>query len=85
MAAPGSDHHRDDEHAARLDPVAAEHHLANYLRVMTIEARTIARACGKSHVLNLELEDLVSLTLEAAAMTRIPLVGTDWFPGRGLA
>ena len=47
---------------------------------MTLEAQTIARACGKSHVHNLEPEDLVALTVEAAAMARVPLAGTDWIP-----
>ena len=42
---------------------------------------TIARACGKSHVHNLEPEDLVALTVEAAAMARVPLAGTNWIPG----
>ena len=32
------------------------------LSVMALEAQTIARACGKSHVHNLEPEDLVALT-----------------------
>ena len=68
--------------AARLDPVIAGHKLANYLSVLTLEAQTIARACGKSHVHNLEPEDLVALTVEAAAMARVPLAGTDWIPGR---
>ena len=45
--------------------------------------QTIARACGKSHVHNLEPEDLVALTVEAAAMARVPLAGTDWIPGQG--
>lgn len=67
--------------ASRLDPVAAGRRLANYLAVMTLEAQTIARACGKSHVHNLEPEDLVALTIEAAAMARLPLAGTDWIPG----
>ena len=30
--------------------------------------QTLARACGKSHVHNLEPEDMVALTVEAAAM-----------------
>jgi glutamate synthase domain-containing protein 2 len=68
--------------AARLDPVIAGDKLANYLSVLTLEAQTIARACGKSHVHNLEPEDLVALTVEAAAMARVPLAGTDWIPGR---
>jgi len=67
--------------AARLDPVKAGRRLANYLAVMTLEAQTIARACGKSHLHNLEPEDLVALTIEAAAMARVPLAGTDWIPG----
>jgi len=68
--------------AARLDPVVAGRRVANYLRVMTLEAQTLARACGKSHVHNLEPEDLVALTVEAAAMARVPLAGTSWIPGR---
>ena len=46
-----------------------------------MEAQTLARACGKSHLLNLEPEDLVALTIEAAAMARVPLAGTSWVPG----
>jgi glutamate synthase domain-containing protein 2 len=67
--------------ARRLDPVIGGRRLANYLRVLTMEAQTIARACGKSHVLNLEPEDLAALTVEAAAMAKVPLAGTDWIPG----
>ncbi|MDR2378881.1 MAG: FMN-binding glutamate synthase family protein, partial [Bifidobacteriaceae bacterium] len=72
---------QDPELAKRLDPVAAGRRLANLLRVMTMEAQIIARACGKAHLLRLEPEDLVALTIEAAAMTRRPLAGTDWIPG----
>ena len=61
---------QDPELAARLDPVLAGRRLANYLAVLTLEAQTIARACGKSHLHNLEPEDLVALTIEAAAMAR---------------
>src|SRR6186997_694521 len=67
--------------AARFDPLLGGRRLANYLTVLTLEAQTIARACGKSHVHNLEPEDLVALTVEAAAMARVPLAGTDWIPG----
>jgi len=74
---------QDPELAKRLDPVAAGRRLANYLKVMTLEAQTIARACGKSHVNNLEPEDLVALTVEAAAMAQVPLAGTNWIPGQG--
>jgi glutamate synthase domain-containing protein 2 len=72
---------QEDELAGRFDPVLGGRRLANYLRVLTLEAQTLARACGKSHVHNLEPEDLVALTVEAAAMARVPLAGTDWIPG----
>ncbi len=72
---------QDPELAARLDPVAGGRKLANYLRVLTLETQTLARACGKSHVHNLEPEDLAALTIEAAAMAKIPLAGTNWIPG----
>jgi hypothetical protein len=48
---------------------------------MTMELTTLARACGKSDVHNLEREDLVALTIEAAAMAGVPLAGTTWIPG----
>lgn len=74
---------QDPELAARLDPVEAGNRLANYLRVLTLEAQTIARACGKAHLRHLEPEDLVALTVESAAMARVPLAGTTWVPGSG--
>jgi glutamate synthase domain-containing protein 2 len=74
---------QDPELAARLDPVDGARRVANYLRVLTMEAQLLARACGKSHLRNLEPEDLVALTVESAAMARVPLAGTDWIPGRG--
>ncbi len=67
---------------SRFDPVEGGRRLANYLRVLTMEAQTIARACGKSHLRNLEPQDLVALTIESAAMARVPLAGTEWVPGR---
>ena len=73
---------QDPTLAARLDPVAAGRRLANYLNVLTLELQTIARACGKSHVLNLEPEDLAALTVESAAMAGVPLAGTSWIPGQ---
>ncbi|MEO0667303.1 MAG: FMN-binding glutamate synthase family protein [Pseudomonadota bacterium] len=73
---------QDPELMARFDPIEGGRRLRNYLRVMTLEAQTIARACGKSHLHNLEPEDLCAVTLEAAAMAKIPLAGTDWYPGK---
>jgi glutamate synthase domain-containing protein 2 len=73
---------QDPELARRLDPILGGRRIANYLSVLTMEAQAIARACGKSHLHNLEPEDMVSLTMEAAAMTQIPLAGTNWYPGK---
>src|SRR5690349_24953724 len=72
---------QDDDLAARFDPELGGRRLANYLRTLVLEPQTPARACGKSHVHNLEPEDLVALTVEAAAMARVPLAGTSWIPG----
>lgn len=76
---------QDEALASRLDPVLGGRRLANYLRTITMETQIIARACGKSHVLNLEPEDLCALSIEAAAMAGVPLAGTSWIPGRGEA
>ena len=65
----------------RLNPIKAGKKLTNYLKVMTLEAQTLARACGKNSLHNLEPEDLCALTLEAAAMARVPLAGSSWIPG----
>ncbi|MEM8647220.1 MAG: FMN-binding glutamate synthase family protein, partial [Pseudomonadota bacterium] len=70
------------ELAKRLDPVKGGQRLANYLRVLTLEAQTLARANGKSDVRNLEPEDMAALTVEAAAMAGVPLAGTGWIPGQ---
>jgi glutamate synthase domain-containing protein 2 len=65
----------------RLNPEMAAQRVANYLRVLTMELTAITRACGKSDVHHLEPEDLVALTVEAAAMAKVPLAGTTWIPG----
>ena len=73
---------QDPELMKRLDPIEGGRRLRNYLSVLTLEAQTIARACGHNHVHNLEPEDLCALTVEAAAMAGVPLAGTSWIPGR---
>ena len=72
---------QDSELVKRLTPEAGAKRLQNYLQVLTMEVTTLARACGKSNVHHLEKEDLVALTVEAAAMAKVPLAGTDWIPG----
>lgn len=65
----------------RLNPEVGAKRLKNYLKTLNMELTTIARACGKQNVHHLEPEDLVALTVEAAAMARLPLAGTNWIPG----
>jgi glutamate synthase domain-containing protein 2 len=73
---------QDPELEQRLDVEQAARRVRNYLSTMVLEAQTLARACGKSHLLNLEPEDLAALTVEAAAMAGVPLAGTGWIPGK---
>jgi glutamate synthase domain-containing protein 2 len=68
----------------RLEPDAGAKHVKNYLKTLTMELTTLARACGKKDVHHLEPEDLVALTVEAAAMAKVPLAGTNWIPGHNL-
>ena len=67
---------------SRLDVEEGARRIRNFLTVLTMEAQTLARACGKSHLHNLEPEDLAALSVEAAAMAGVPLAGTDWIPGK---
>jgi glutamate synthase domain-containing protein 2 len=72
---------QDADLERRLNPDMAAQRVANYLRVLTMELTAITRACGKSDVHHLEPEDMVALTVEAAAMAKVPLAGTTWIPG----
>ncbi|HYF49085.1 MAG TPA: FMN-binding glutamate synthase family protein [Planctomycetota bacterium] len=91
--APGACHHchtgkcpvgittQDPELEKRLQAEWGARRLRNYLNVLNMELATLARACGKSNVHHLEPEDLAALTVEAAAMAKVPLAGTNWIPG----
>jgi glutamate synthase domain-containing protein 2 len=72
---------QDAELEQRLNPEVGAKRAKNYLKTLTMELTTLARACGKQNVHHLEPEDLVALTVEAAAMARVPLAGTSWVPG----
>ena len=65
----------------RLEPEVGAKRVRNYLKTLNMELTMLARACGKQNVHHLEKEDLVALTVEAAAMAGIPLAGTSWIPG----
>ncbi|MFQ5520098.1 MAG: FMN-binding glutamate synthase family protein, partial [Candidatus Methylomirabilia bacterium] len=73
---------QDPELVKRLPIPEAAERVANFLHAMTLEIQMLARACGKGDVHDLEPEDLRALTMEASAITGIPLVGTNWVPGR---
>jgi len=73
---------QDPELTARLPVDEAAERVANFLTAMTLEVQMIARACGKADVHDLDPDDMRALTIEAAAITGIPLVGTSWVPGR---
>jgi glutamate synthase domain-containing protein 2 len=66
----------------RLEVESGARRVRNYLKTLTMELTTLARACGKQDVHHLEREDLVALTVESAAMAGVPLAGTQWIPGR---
>ena len=74
---------QDPELVARLPIDEAAQRVANFLVAMTLEIQMIARSCGKANVHDLDPDDMRALTIEAAAITGIPLVGTQWVPGRG--
>ncbi len=69
---------QDPELRKNLDIDAAALRVANYVKAMTYETVLLAKATGKTKLANLEREDIRSLTLEACAMTGIPLVGTNF-------
>jgi glutamate synthase domain-containing protein 2 len=66
----------------RLEVETGARRVRNYLKTLNMELTMLARACGKQDVHHLEREDLVALTVEAAAMAGVPLAGTQWIPGR---
>ena len=68
---------QDPELTKRLDPDEAAERVANYLNSMTMEVALLTRSLGKGDVHSLEPEDLAALTIEASAMARVPLVGTN--------
>ena len=68
---------QDPELEKRLDPDEGAERVANFINSMTMEAALLTRSLGKGNIHSLEPEDLAALTIEASAMARIPLVGTN--------
>jgi len=87
--APGACHHchtgrcpvgvttQDPELEKRMNPHAGAERVARYLTAMTMEITALAKACGKSSVHNLEVEDLRALSFEASAFTGVKMAGID--------
>jgi methylamine---glutamate N-methyltransferase subunit C len=69
---------QDEDLIARLPVPEAADHVEGFLNSMTQEMQMFARACGKNDVHDLEPEDLRAMTIEASAITGIPLVGTTF-------
>lgn len=87
--APGACHHchtglcpvgvatQDPELEKRMNPAAGAERVARYLTAMTMEITALAKACGKSSVHNLEVEDLRALSFQASAFTGVKMAGID--------
>ncbi|WP_242940553.1 FMN-binding glutamate synthase family protein [Anaeromicropila populeti] len=74
---------QDPDLRKKLNIEEAADKVANYIKAITEEAVLLAKAAGKTKLKNLEREDLRSVTLEACAMTGIPLMGSDLVIGEG--
>ncbi len=72
---------QDPELRKRLDRRRGGERVYNFLHTLTLEVQMLARACGKTNIHSLEPEDLAALTIEAAAMAKVPLAGTGYIPG----
>ena len=68
---------QDPELEKRLDPDEGAERVANFINSMTMEMTLLTRSLGKGDVHSLEPEDMAALTIEASAMARIPLAGTN--------
>ena len=73
---------QDPELRKRLNVDEAAERVYNFLHTLTMEVQLIARACGKTNIHSLEPEDLAALTVEAAAMAKVPLDRHGLHPGR---
>jgi glutamate synthase domain-containing protein 2 len=87
--APGQCHHchtgrcpvgittQDPELEKRMHVPAGAERVARFLTAMTMEITLLAKACGKSSVHNLEVEDLRALSTDASAFTGVKMAGID--------
>ena len=59
----------------RLDYKEMGKNVANYINTMTDEACMLVQQAGNTHITKLEKENLRSLSLEASALTGVPMAG----------
>jgi methylamine---glutamate N-methyltransferase subunit C len=65
----------------RLDVDWAVDRMVSLLTAWTMETTMIAKACGKSDVHSLDVDDLRALSVDASLMAKVKLAGLDAIPG----
>ena len=70
--------HLMEQLADHLDEQEAIGRVYNFAKSVNMEVTMLARACGKSSVMNMEPEDLRALTIAVSAATGIAVAGKDY-------
>lgn len=68
---------QDEELEKRVNIAAGAERVYRFLTAMAMEISMLAKACGKSSVHNLEVEDLRAMSFEASAYTGVKMAGID--------
>lgn len=68
---------QDPELIKKLDIATAAQGVCNYLNSLNDEVKQICAVLGKSDIAELGIDDVQATSIEASAMTGIPLAGTD--------
>ena len=68
---------QDPKSRSRLKVDEAADRVENFLKAVIEELKMLAQLAGKTHVKNLEPEDLRAITVDAAAITGIKLAGRE--------
>ena len=61
----------------RLDYKEMGKAVANYINAMTDEACMLVQQAGNTHITKLEKQNLRALTMEASALTGVPMAGSE--------
>ena len=68
---------QDEELEKRVNVAAGAERVYRFLTAMAMEISLLAKACGKSSVHNLEVEDLRAMSFQASAFTGVKMAGLD--------